>query len=243
MLGCHHIRSRGSADHVFLDLHIWLDGATPLTDAHAVSHRVKDLLMERYPQIADAIIHIEPPPKVAGSQSAGQLAWLSHRSHLECRCDPFDIPRSSAALFHHADLADHHRLVERLQHVVDRERRDGDGGERFHLDAGARRGANARLDRVAVLLARDLDVDVRQRKRMAQRNQIGRALGGDDAGEARGLERIAFLHLPCANRAQRRGAHRDAPARHGLARGLGLVADIDHAHPAALITWDKSLRL
>ena len=63
VLGCHHIRSRGSADYVFLDLHVWLDGATPLTDAHAVSHRVKDLLMERYPQIADAIIHIEPPPK------------------------------------------------------------------------------------------------------------------------------------------------------------------------------------
>jgi cation diffusion facilitator family transporter len=63
VLGCHHIRSRGSRDHVFLDLHVWLDGATPLTDAHAVSHAVKDLLMERYPQIADAIIHIEPPPR------------------------------------------------------------------------------------------------------------------------------------------------------------------------------------
>lgn len=63
VLGCHHIRSRGSADHAFLDLHVWLDGATPLTDAHAVSHKVKDLLMERYPQIADAIIHIEPPPR------------------------------------------------------------------------------------------------------------------------------------------------------------------------------------
>jgi cation diffusion facilitator family transporter len=63
VLGCHHIRSRGSADHVFLDLHVWLDGATPLTTAHAVSHNVKDLLMERYPQIADAIIHLEPPPK------------------------------------------------------------------------------------------------------------------------------------------------------------------------------------
>ena len=69
VLGCHHIRSRGSTDHVFLDLHVWLDGATPLTDAHAVSHAVKDLLMERYPQIADAIIHIEPPPKIAGSSS------------------------------------------------------------------------------------------------------------------------------------------------------------------------------
>jgi cation diffusion facilitator family transporter len=63
VLGSHHIRSRGTPDHVFLDLHIWMDGAMPLTDAHAISHKVKDLLMERYPQIADAIIHIEPPPK------------------------------------------------------------------------------------------------------------------------------------------------------------------------------------
>jgi cation diffusion facilitator family transporter len=63
VLGCHHIRSRGPADHVFLDMHIWMDGTTPLTEAHSISHRVKDLLMERYPQIADAIIHIEPPPR------------------------------------------------------------------------------------------------------------------------------------------------------------------------------------
>jgi cation diffusion facilitator family transporter len=63
VLGCHHIRSRGTADHVFLDMHVWLDGATPLTDAHAVSHTVKDRLMERYPEIADAVIHIEPPPR------------------------------------------------------------------------------------------------------------------------------------------------------------------------------------
>ena len=69
VLGCHHIRSRGSADHVFLDLHVWLDGATPLTEAHALSHTVKDLLMERFPQIADAIIHIEPPPKESRGDS------------------------------------------------------------------------------------------------------------------------------------------------------------------------------
>ena len=85
VLGCHHIRSRGSADHVFLDLHIWLDGATPLTEAHAVSHGVKDLLMERYPQIADAIIHIEPPPRRTGALSAsGALGCETtpHPSHL-----------------------------------------------------------------------------------------------------------------------------------------------------------------
>lgn len=62
VLGCHQIRSRGSLDHVFLDLHVWLPADAPLKDAHRVSHVVKDRLMDRYPQIADAIIHIEPPP-------------------------------------------------------------------------------------------------------------------------------------------------------------------------------------
>jgi cation diffusion facilitator family transporter len=62
VLGCHQIRTRGSADHVFLDLHVWLPPDMPLTDAHALSHIVKDRLTARYPQIADAIIHIEPPP-------------------------------------------------------------------------------------------------------------------------------------------------------------------------------------
>jgi len=62
VIGCHQIRTRGSADHVFVDMHLWLNGATPLDDAHATSHVVKDKLMARYPQIADVVIHIEPPP-------------------------------------------------------------------------------------------------------------------------------------------------------------------------------------
>jgi cation diffusion facilitator family transporter len=62
VLGCHQIRTRGASDHVFLDLHIWLPPSMPLTEAHDLSHVVKDKLMARYPQIADAIIHIEPPP-------------------------------------------------------------------------------------------------------------------------------------------------------------------------------------
>lgn len=62
VLGCEKIRTRGPVDHVFLDLHLWLDGQTPLEDAHATSHVVKDLLMARFPQLVDVVIHIEPPP-------------------------------------------------------------------------------------------------------------------------------------------------------------------------------------
>jgi len=64
VVGCHQIRSRGSADHVFLDFHVWLPADMRLTDAHAISHVVKDRLMARYPQIVDAVIHLEPPPRV-----------------------------------------------------------------------------------------------------------------------------------------------------------------------------------
>ena len=63
VIGSHHIRTRGSNDFVFLDLHIWMDPDMKLDHAHAISHVVKDRLMARFPQIKDAIIHIEPPPQ------------------------------------------------------------------------------------------------------------------------------------------------------------------------------------
>jgi cation diffusion facilitator family transporter len=63
VLGCHHIRSRGSLDHIFLDLHVWFRGEITLFEAHRLSHVVKDQLMASFPQIGDAIIHIEPPPR------------------------------------------------------------------------------------------------------------------------------------------------------------------------------------
>lgn len=62
VLGCHRIRSRGSADYTFLDLHVWFAADTTLFEAHRLSHVVKDRLLEGFPQIADAIIHLEPPP-------------------------------------------------------------------------------------------------------------------------------------------------------------------------------------
>ena len=71
VLGSHHIRTRGSADFVFLDLHIWMDPQMPLEHAHELSHVVKDKLMTRFPQIKDAIIHIEPPPRNSRQSRVG----------------------------------------------------------------------------------------------------------------------------------------------------------------------------
>jgi cation diffusion facilitator family transporter len=62
VLGCEKIRTRGPADHVFLDLHLWLHPETPLRVAHHTSHLAKDRLMARFPQLVDVVIHIEPPP-------------------------------------------------------------------------------------------------------------------------------------------------------------------------------------
>ena len=65
IIGCEKIRTRGSADYAFLDLHLWLDGNMPLKDAHSASHVVKDRLMTKFTQLADVVIHIEPPPPSA----------------------------------------------------------------------------------------------------------------------------------------------------------------------------------
>ena len=61
VIGCEKIRTRGPSDNVFVDLHLWIDGRTPLGEAHAISHVVKDRLMARFPEIVDVVIHIEPP--------------------------------------------------------------------------------------------------------------------------------------------------------------------------------------
>jgi len=61
VVGSEKIRTRGTADNVFVDLHLWVDSRTPLGEAHALSHLVKDRLTERFPEIVDVVIHIEPP--------------------------------------------------------------------------------------------------------------------------------------------------------------------------------------
>ncbi|HWN66039.1 MAG TPA: cation diffusion facilitator family transporter [Haliangium sp.] len=63
---CHRVRSRGVARAAYVDLHLQVDGALSLHEAHALSHRVEDVLRHELPDIADVTIHVEPagdPPE------------------------------------------------------------------------------------------------------------------------------------------------------------------------------------
>lgn len=48
-----------------VDLHLEIDGRLSVTEGHAISHALKDHLMEVYPYITEVLIHIEPAPKFA----------------------------------------------------------------------------------------------------------------------------------------------------------------------------------
>jgi cation diffusion facilitator family transporter len=58
--GTHRIRSRGSPDHVLVDLHIHLDPALPLVEAHSKSHEVVRAIQRSLPQVMDVVVHAEP---------------------------------------------------------------------------------------------------------------------------------------------------------------------------------------
>ena len=72
VVGCHQIRSRGSARLCVRGSARLVPRSTPLVEAHRLSHIVKDRLMQAYPQIADAIIHLEPPPSEIQSTVGGR---------------------------------------------------------------------------------------------------------------------------------------------------------------------------
>ena len=63
---------------------------------------------------------------------------------------------------------------------------------------------------------------------MAERDEIGRALGRLDRRDARDTEHVAFLGRAARNRLERRGEHRDAPACACHPVRFALGSDVDH---------------
>jgi len=58
--GCHNIRTRGRLDDIYVDLHVLVDPALPIGEAHALNHKIQKLIKTKLPNITDIAIHTEP---------------------------------------------------------------------------------------------------------------------------------------------------------------------------------------
>ena len=60
VLDCHNIRTRGLANHVFVDLSIHVQPDMPVEEAHGITKRVEHLLKKRLKGVEDVVVHLEP---------------------------------------------------------------------------------------------------------------------------------------------------------------------------------------
>ncbi|MHA1409695.1 MAG: cation diffusion facilitator family transporter [Candidatus Odinarchaeia archaeon] len=56
----HNIRSRGSENSFFIDLHFTVDPEISIKDAHEVANKVEKKLKEAFPNVEEVITHVEP---------------------------------------------------------------------------------------------------------------------------------------------------------------------------------------
>lgn len=61
--GCHDIRTRGSAQSIFLDLHVLVDPRLSIEKAHEISDNVESAVKRKFPSVVDIVVHIEPEEK------------------------------------------------------------------------------------------------------------------------------------------------------------------------------------
>jgi cation diffusion facilitator family transporter len=70
VLGCHHVRTRGSEAEVYVDLHVQVDESRTVADGHRIAEDVERLLVEQLPQVVDAIVHLEPFDEYQAAKTA-----------------------------------------------------------------------------------------------------------------------------------------------------------------------------
>lgn len=65
----HHIRTRGPDNYVFLDACAHVDPSISVRRGHMISHRLRKKIHEKFPQIRDFVIHIEPVDREASTHA------------------------------------------------------------------------------------------------------------------------------------------------------------------------------
>jgi len=60
VLHCHEIRTRGLANHIFVDLSIHVTPGLPIEQAHEIAHHVEEALQKQFEGVEDVVVHLEP---------------------------------------------------------------------------------------------------------------------------------------------------------------------------------------
>ena len=56
----HMIRSRGTKDEVYVDLHVLVDPTMTVLESHRLSDEIEKLINEAFPEAKDILVHVEP---------------------------------------------------------------------------------------------------------------------------------------------------------------------------------------
>lgn len=62
VIGCNNIRSRGTAGHIYIDLHVEVHPTMPTIRSHGIADTVEYELKQHFEGVQDVVIHIEPAP-------------------------------------------------------------------------------------------------------------------------------------------------------------------------------------
>jgi len=65
---CHHIRSRGHEDAIYVDLHVKVVPEMSTAQSHAIAHDVQHRLRAEFPAVQDVVVHVEPEDIAGGDQ-------------------------------------------------------------------------------------------------------------------------------------------------------------------------------
>jgi divalent metal cation (Fe/Co/Zn/Cd) transporter len=63
---CHKIRTRGRPDDICVDMHVQVDSAMPMREAHKICYAIEDALKSSIPEVGDVLVHIEPRGRPRG---------------------------------------------------------------------------------------------------------------------------------------------------------------------------------
>jgi cation diffusion facilitator family transporter len=58
--GCHEIRTRGSMNAIYLDLHVVVDRDISTEKSHSIADNIEENIKKKFPSVIDIVVHIEP---------------------------------------------------------------------------------------------------------------------------------------------------------------------------------------